>query len=442
VRSIAAKIIIAATVVCGLVVAAIYAGLLSFLASDGKISTYALWAIVTYWAVFVLLVLLVAGVVRRPREMLLALVATVIFLALTEVAVRVLDVDRARTPYSGLSSSRFHHVNAPDVAMSLGIYDGHTVVIRDNEDGLRCDLSREEFLKYPNRVLVMGDSFVWGLGVRQDSMVTEVMQRTLRERFGQDRVAVLAGAAISYSPFLYRQLYHSVFSKYRPTAVMLVLDASDIGDDVKYARENTGTPDSLHFDLPDETLGHRYLAVYRIAEPLLKLIGRNLAYPYNTWFRPHIASYDYYDFTLTVGGTAEKNRYFIYRHPLKDTRPYFDATLATINAIAAEVRRDGAHFVLVVAPRYHQWSDRECPGNWEVRQWQYTGHEPYVDTYTNYFAAAADTLDYDVYSLLPAFRSTRRFPLVFATDPHWNDAGHAFVAGLLDDYLIDHRWVK
>jgi hypothetical protein len=273
-------------------------------------------------------------------------------------------------------------------------------------------------------------------------MVTEVMQRTLRERFGDDQVAVLAGAAISYSPYLYRQLYRSVFSKYRPTVVMLVLDASDVGDDVQYERENVGSADSLRFDLPDEAPRRAYVAVYRIAEPLLDAIGYHLAYPYDTFFRPGVSSYDYYDFELRVGESIEKNRFFIYRHPPEVTRAYFDATLATINDIAREVRADGARFVLVVAPRYHHWSERECPGNWEVRQYQYTGREEFVDEYIHYFDAKAPALDYSVLGLLPAFRSTDRFPLVFATDPHWNDAGHAFVADVLCEYLARQEWVQ
>jgi hypothetical protein len=118
VRTLTARIIFAATAVCALVVVAIYSGALTFIASDRDVSTRALWSIATYWALFVLLVLLVAGVAGRPREMSLALLATVVFLGAAEVSVRVLDVDRARTPYSGLSSSRFHHVNAPDLDMS------------------------------------------------------------------------------------------------------------------------------------------------------------------------------------------------------------------------------------------------------------------------------------------------------------------------------------
>jgi len=273
------------------------------------------------------------------------------------------------------------------------------------------------------------------------------MQRNLRDRLGRDRLgrdrtAAVAGAAISYSPFLLRQLYRSVFSAYRPTVVVLVLDASDIGDDVMYARENLGTADTLRFDLPDEAPKRFYCATHRVAEPFLDAVGRALAYPYNTFFRPGRSSYDYYDFDLVVGGEVEKNRYFIYRHPLDETRPFFDATLSIIDDIARDVKNDGAHFLLAVAPRYHHWSDRECPGNWEVRQYQYTGREEHEFVYIRYFEEAAPRLDYDVLDLLPPFQSTDRFPLVLADDPHWNDAGHEFVAGLLCDYLAERGWVE
>jgi len=441
-RHFSTKLIVLATVVCAVTLGAIYSGALTFLASDADVSTNALWSIVTYWALFTLAVLLVTGFVKRPREMSLALVTTLLFLCAAEVALRVLGVEGAKRPYSGLSSSQYHHVNAPNTEMLLGHYDGHAVVIRDNEDGLRCDLSRDEFLEYPERILVMGDSFVWGMGVRQEKMLTEVMQDSLRARYGRDDVAVLAGAAISYSPLLFQRLYREVFSKYRPAVVFLVLDTSDVGDDIFYGTENVGTDSVPRFDLPDEKPNPHYLAVHQLARPLLERIGFNLMYPYYTFFRPNISRYDYYDFQLEIGGVVERNRFFIYRHPLSETRPYFDKTLSYINRIANDVRRDGARFVLVVPPRYSQWSDRECPGNWEIRQYQYTKDDPYELEFIRYFREAAPHLDYPVLDLLPAFQETDRFPLVFHDDPHWNDNGHDFVAGLLDDYLVERGWLK
>jgi hypothetical protein len=432
-------LIAAATVVCALAIAAIYGGVLSFLADDATVSRDAYWSILTYWALFTVAVLLATAVLRRPAEVALAAASVLVVLVLAEVALRLAGVERAMRPYAGLSSSRFHHVNAPNSETFMGVYDGQPVIIRTNEDGMRSDYSREEFLNHGVRVLVMGDSFVWGMGVRQEDMLASVMERKLRERLGRDDVAVITGANISYSPVLLRKRYREVYRHYRPTVVLLALDASDIGDDIKYLRENVGG-DTLRWNFLDERPARFFLAVHQLARPLLARLGHNLMYPYNTFFRPGRSSYDYYEFTLEVDGVAEKNRFFIYRHPLESTRPFFDATKDVVDGIAAEVRGDGARFALVVTPRYHHWSDRESPNNWEVRQYQYTYDDPHEFAYLDYFEGAASSSPYPVVQLLPAFEGTDRFPLVFASDPHWNRSGHDVVGDFLTEFLVERGW--
>ncbi|HET7426644.1 MAG TPA: hypothetical protein VFJ50_06360 [Gemmatimonadales bacterium] len=46
-------------------------------------------------------------------------------------------------------------------------------------------------------------------------------------------------------------------------------------------------------------------------------------------------------------------------------------------------------------------------------------------------------MKYPVFSLLPAFKATREFPLVFREDPHWNERGNAFAARVLVDHLLE-----
>ena len=51
-------------------------------------------------------------------------------------------------------------------------------------------------------------------------------------------------------------------------------------------------------------------------------------------------------------------------------------------------------------------------------------------------------VDFRIFNLLPAFRATREFPLVFDEDPHWNRAGHAFVARTIADYVRSEGLVQ
>ena len=44
--------------------------------------------------------------------------------------------------------------------------------------------------------------------------------------------------------------------------------------------------------------------------------------------------------------------------------------------------------------------------------------------------------------LLPAFRETQRFPLVFDEDPHWNVDGHRFVAERIAAFIRAQRLLE
>jgi hypothetical protein len=148
--------------------------------------------------------------------------------------------------------------------------------------------------------------------------------------------------------------------------------------------------------------------------------------------QPSAASSNYYLNHVEFEGHPE-NRYFIYRYPLARTEPYFRDTFSHVEAIASSAASVGARFVLVVVPRYHHWSRRECPQNWELGA--YRTDEPFQYEYFRFFDEKRSTAAFPVYDLLTAFRQAGEFPLVFPNDPHWNPKGHDFVARTMLEYL-------
>jgi hypothetical protein len=63
--------------------------------------------------------------------------------------------------------------------------------------------------------------------------------------------------------------------------------------------------------------------------------------------------------------------------------------------------------------------------------------EPYQYEYFRFFEQRRSTAPFEIIDLLPAFQASQEYPLVFRDDPHWNEAGHAFVARMLVDRLIE-----
>jgi len=414
-------------------------GALDFVADDRSVGTAAVESVFTWWAVLSLLILLASATINRPRETALAMASIVVVLVLAELALRVATPDAAKRPLAGLQSSVFHHIYPADVEMFMGRFDDAPVVVRTNEDGLRSDRTRAAFLKYPNRVALLGDSFTLGLGVNGDRTCGAVLERQLSRNTNAE-LAVLNAGVISYSPILEKQMYERLVSSYRPTVVVLLLDASDIGDDLQYEREALSS-DPLAFDLPDESRPRRYSALGQLTEPFFSRVWDNLSYPYYSLVHSGTFDYSYYDFVLDIDGGKERNRFFIYRHSLKHTRVHFERTLGYINALAKRVKADGAQFVLAVTPRYHHWSDRECPDNWEVKQRKYQLNDAHEFVYIRFFEEVAQQVDYPVLNLLPFFEDADRNPLVFSEDPHWNASGHELVGEILAAYLAGSGWI-
>lgn len=413
-------------------IAAARLGGLDFITSDGSVGSVAIESIAVWWGLACGAVLLAGAFVTRPREIVLAVVAVAVALCAVEAALRILAVPRAQRQLQSLESSTLHHIYQPNTTLYQGKVEGRDVLIRIGPDGLRSDYTREAFLGYRRRVALLGDSFVFGFGVPQEDACDRVLESELRRLLGDDDVAVLNAGVVSYSPLLSLQLYRKRVAAYHPQLVVLVLDASDIGDDFRYAGEIVSSDGSgVRFDREDQERLPRHVALYEMIRPLAERIGRDLRYPIDVLRRGAPRRYDYYEFEVTVGGVVETNRYFIYRHPLADTRPYFDATLGYIQALAREVERDGGRFILAVAPRYQQWSDRECPDNWEVKRGEYTLDDPCEYAIQEYFHSVEGRVEFPILDLLEAFRRSAEFPLVFGNDPHWNAAGHALVGRTL-----------
>jgi lysophospholipase L1-like esterase len=306
------------------------------------------------------------------------------------------------------------------------------VFISTNEDGLRTPYTRAAFQSHARRIALLGDSFLMGYLLPERWTVSAQLESKLREETKVD-AAVLNAGITSYSPFLEGIQYRTVVANYRPDTVILLLDVTDIGDDYKYmhdvSREESGEPRfpfSDAWEMPSQ-------------RPLAMLLRVPMNFPLFVFDELRQPGYRYYDFEVKIGPVVERNRFFIYRHPLSETRPFFDAMFQNIARLASDVAQHGARFVLAVAPRYNHWNPaRECPKNWELSE--YKVDEPYLNEYLNYFdEKRRENPGFEIVSLLPAFRDAKRFPLVFARDPHWNPDGAAVVASALADVIAEAK---
>jgi hypothetical protein len=317
-------------------------------------------------------------------------------------------------------------------------HDNTGSLVTTNDDALRTSWTRETFLEQSERIAVIGDSFTFGLGVNDHETAPYVLEELLRKRLGQDDIGVLNAGTISWSPLLERSAFRNIVRAYRPTVTLLLLDGTDIGDDYTYARDIVPGSDPNDPRFHSRVRKRAPLALLELGEPFLRILRAPFvaaARVRGTPARDHRPR----DFDLVFDGVRETNRWFILRHPLSQTRPYFEKTLSYIRDIARDVEASGSKFVLVVTPRYFHWNDAEAPNDWALVDRKVD--EPYENAYFEFFDEIAKTESYPVVSLLPYFKATDRFPLVLDNDAHWNPAGNRFVAETLADILLERKMI-
>jgi SGNH hydrolase-like domain, acetyltransferase AlgX len=423
---------VTARLLCGsavVVLASVLAafGVFDSFASDGELDRTLIGSLIAYWVLLGFGVLLFAAIREGWKESLLFLSVVALMLVSAEIVARYLFPFRSMPRLHGVSSESVHHIYPANRTMYAGEYEDKHVVVSTNEHGLRTQYSPEAFRAHPKRIMVLGDSFVFGLGVPQESTFPEVLERNLSRTL--PGLAVLNAGVISHSPLLSKLLLDEIDELYLPTLVVLVLDPTDIGDDIQYAREIKRDGDNRVYFETRRAQGEPYYG------GLVQVLSPYLALPYRKLIDAigFGDPYDYYRFELTIGDVTERNRYFIYRHPLELTERYFTETASHVRDAAAIANSVGASFLLVVSPRFHHWNTKEAPDNWEKDE--YSLNEPFQYEYSRFFDEAQGRLGFPVLNLLPSFQATEEFPLVFRDDPHWNERGHAFVAEAIAEHL-------
>jgi hypothetical protein len=418
-------------------------------------------ALVLYWFLAAAVWGSIACLRRWTKQTLLCLISVLMSIVAAELLLRGLSVTAAMPPLYGLSSERYHHAYPANQTMFSGYIDGAPAVVRTNEDGLRSRYGRDEFRRFKHRIVVMGDSFIFGLHVRQELALPALLESGLRSSLDTDDLAVLNAGIISYSPYLEKLQFDGILKSYEPTLAILMLDAGDIGDDYRYkglAKDPDGDPrffayqerDALilprmHLPMAYRPFGHHVAIFQLLASNDIAREWVLLPSGYPFVLLKHLVmsetagdiGFDYYHFELEIGGVLENNRFFIYRHPPTVTIPFFDQTMKNIQSVADSAENIGCKFVLAVIPRYQHWNVGECPDDWEADK--YARNEPYQFDYLRYFDGRAGDVDFHIYNMLADFQATTEFPLVFKHDAHWNERGHAFAARALVRRLLERE---
>lgn len=313
-------------------------------------------------------------------------------------------------------------VVAPRTAETVGLHQ--LIAVRDpdhrphpneggcNADGLRQKREAADYAPEDLNIVFLGDSFTMGVRLSNvnDAFPT-LVERRLQAEFPGARIRVANFGWTSSSPLLSLRRLRDIGARYHPDLVVTCVDMTDPHDEIKWAN----------------LLERRGLCAWYDRIPFtLRLLYAYAPGAYG-WVYDRMS-----------GGNLPYHRFFATEQPLEESRPFLAPLRANLDGIDAEARQLGAASAVFVFPRWFQYSDRECPRDWEMlaSESRHTVLGPYSTEIFRWFDEQAETAEYPIFSLLEVFRSTDVFPTCFEDDPHWNEGGHRVAADAIAERLI------
>jgi len=283
------------------------------------------------------------------------------------------------------------------------------------------------------RILLLGDSFTFGLRVADNETFGRQLEKRLRATYGSNSIEVVSAGVISYCPLLEYLQYRHHLHVLEPDLVVLNFDMSDVQDHMAYSRDAVLGPDGVPLFVTEPSLRNQTPS----AMPKLLLfewLGRRVQ-----GLRGRVES------TLQgVPFVRDTDRYLW----TFDQGPELDAearaTMTPILHLSRLLARDRIPMVLATYPQ----------------PWQVSAEATPIPPIRDQYGIGQHTVHLNdrPFRKLEAFAAEHQIPFVNATsafrqdatpvtlflgnDFHFTPRGHQLYADVLAGFLADHALVK
>jgi lysophospholipase L1-like esterase len=370
---------------------------------------------------------------RAPWPLRLLFLVVVVFCAINiletgfilyDMRTHALSIARAPDSGFGVRSWTVHHALRPGY---------RSPNINTNSFGLR---SPEVAVPKPAgtvRILLLGDSFTFGLRVADNETFGRQLEKRLRATYGSNSIEVVSAGVISYCPLLEYLQYRHHLHVLEPDLVVLNFDMSDVQDHMAYSRDAVLGPDGVPLFVTEPSLRNQTPS----AMPKLLLfewLGRRVQ-----GLRGRVES------TLQgVPFVRDTDRYLW----TFDQGPELDAearaTMTPILHLSRLLARDRIPMVLATYPQ----------------PWQVSAEATPIPPIRDQYGIGQHTVHLNdrPFRKLEAFAAEHQIPFVNATsafrqdatpvtlflgnDFHFTPRGHQLYADVLAGFLADHALVK
>lgn len=336
----------------------------------------------------------------RAPEVALLVVSILVSLALAEASLRLLG--RGPLQVNPVPGNFWRHdpllgwINSPG-AQGVFNHPRFRINVHINSKGLRDREYAYEKRPGTRRVLVIGDSFVWGYGVEERETFAKVLETGLAHR--DVDVDVINGGVAGYGTDQELLWLRSEGVRYRPDLVILVMCGNDDDENNSKIVYNV-----YHKPWFTQTAGGE-LVLGGVPVPLA-----SRALKLKHWLFAHSA-------LVYRAKTGIIDRF---RQPRRGERARgFGLTLALVDAIDRVARDAGARLAVVTTSRY-------AP----------SAAFPYDELVAGLRQRGLPTLDID---RAPGYDGEA---MLIPGDAHWNAAGHRFVAQQVMALIEDHHLLE
>ncbi len=370
------------------------------------------------------------------RNLALLFATVLVFVSILEGAVRLIEPREVMRYFFMSTDTIVDHRFIPG---AHGRYETteFNVPYDINSWGLRDKEFPREKPKGTKRILMLGDSFTEGDGVREEETFSARLQVMLDSTFGTGAWQVINAGVGSYSPLLE---YLSLTSKglaFAPDLVILNFDLSDIYDDINYTSrarfDQRGVPVGVAAEPPEA--------------PSAGMEGRLVAI--KDYFKDHTRLYNFIRLridryvegsrrNMNVSGDVRYDKYAFLRGNYVPQDSDWTLSFRYVRMIRDTLKARGIDFWLTVYPYGLQVNPKE----WNSGR-QFWGFKP--DTL--YSTRPQKTMELfcrsngiPVINFCGDFKAASRsiYPLYYDYNGHWRPEGHAIVARKLYQSVMQY----
>ena len=327
------------------------------------------------------------------------------------------------------------------IASSTGWMVGpeYEVEIRINADGLRDRSHSREKEAGTRRVLVFGDSFVEGWGVRLEDSVSKLLEENLQQRSASSSVEVINFGVAGFGTDQEMLLFEKLGSQYRPDQVLVFFYANDLANNS--SRMGIGAERGYKPQFRLGRNGQLFLTGVPVkkvpfwdedawrAQPWKRRLGK---YLYEHW---HL--YVLLHKVLAPAEVKAEQRQMFYESLYgKGYDPRigqaWELTGRLLQSFKEKVVGANAQLLLVYVPAIVQVEEE----NWTMKRDLYGLIGEFDLRKPNReLARLAARYDIPMLDLNEEFARQARRQILYFRESHWNPQGHALAARLVADYL-------